>query len=182
MSQIIAQLMKVALPDGRNIDVHGVSGPEHFKDFLDNIQSLIKPQPEVKQQKLFLFFASRSPVDQGARERKTYALYQNGDHMAFYILEQKAKGIVVSHCAPGNERAITPEIKPLIDALKPLVIHDVGHQKGIYFNQDQDLLRPESGESVESYIQRFAIESVRQIEQLQKQQQKPPAGLRQTQG
>jgi hypothetical protein len=164
------QPMKVVLPDGRSIDVEEVVGPDSFKHFIEKFHQSEHKAAAARQNRLFLFFTPKHTPNSEIQHRNAYAMYQNGNHMSFYQLEQNASGITVSHCAPTNERAITPEVRPYIEALNPKEILDMGRQKGIYFNQDQDLMRREPGEPEDAFKKRFIIESVRQIELLQKQQ------------
>ncbi len=160
------QPIKVSLPDGRGIDVEEIVGPESFKGFLEKFTR--KQTAAPRQNRLFLFFAPKQNTRM--QDLAAYALYENGSHIAFYKIEQTKAGIIVSHCAPTNERTITPEIRAMLEALQPTEILDVGRQKGLYFSQDQDLVRREPGETEVVFKERLITEALRQIEHLHRQQ------------
>jgi hypothetical protein len=160
------QPIKVSLPNGHDINVEEIVGPESFKGFLEKFTR--KPSVAPRQNRLFLFFAPKQNIRM--QDLTAYALYENGSHVAFYKIEQTKAGIIVSHCAPTNERTITPEIRALLESLQPTEILDVGRQKGLYFNQDQNLVRREPGETEVVFKERLIAEALRQIEQLHKQQ------------
>lgn len=185
------QPLKVSLPDGReiNVDVEEVVGKSEFQTFLDNFKQAEKDFLQGSQQdrqaltrhKLFFFFTPKveTPTVTQAT-RSAYALYQNGNNMALYVVKQNAKtgAISVSHCDPINDRTITPEIRPLIMALNPQEIHDVGRLKGIRFDKPQDLIRQESGETMDAFKRRVIEDAVRKTELLEKQEQRAETTLR----
>lgn len=161
----------IHLPDGGKLPVALLHGPIEFDAYVSALKQPSSFPAELKRNYLGFFSQSQQPVV--SQPDPSYTLYENGNHLAVYVFRPTAAGLQVEHCAPTNGRAVTPEIRAILEkTLKPECLIDVSRaQRGIYFDQSQDLVHMTQGETEEAFKERAALAGMTQIEQYHKTHQ-----------